>query len=96
MSIQLSEEEIRKIAKDRVQARKGFYSHLTVYILVNLMLIAIWWFTDSGNRYFWPMWVMLFWGIGIIFNAVRVFSRHDTVKENREIEKEIEKIKSGK
>jgi hypothetical protein len=89
----MSEEEIREIATRRVRAKKGFYSHLTAYIIVNLMLVAIWYFT--GHGYFWPMWVMLFWGIGLIFNAVSVFSRHDISWETREIEKEVEKIKKS-
>jgi hypothetical protein len=91
MSTQISEEEIRKVATQRVQAKKGFYSHLTAYILVNLMLLAIWYFTGAG--YFWPMWVLLFWGIGLIVNGITVFARRDMGWEKREIEKEIEKIK---
>ena len=90
---QMSEEEIRRVATDRVKARKGFFSHLTVYVLVNLMLVAIWYFT--GAHYFWPMWVMLFWGIGVIVNAIAVFARHDTGWEKREIEKEVAKIKKS-
>jgi len=89
----MSEDEIRKIAHERVKAKKGFYSHLTVYVLVNLMLVAIWYFTGAG--YFWPMWVILFWGIGLIFNAVTTFSRHDISWETKEIEKEVERIKKS-
>lgn len=88
---QMSEEEIRRIATQRVQAKKGFYAHLTAYVLVNLMLIAIWYFT--GAKYFWPMWVLLFWGIGVIVNGVTVFIRRDIGWEKKEIEKEMEKIK---
>jgi len=87
----MSEEEIRKIATQRVQAKKGFYSHLTIYILVNLMLIAIWYFT--GAQYFWPGWVLLFWGIGLAINGITVFVIRDTGWEKREVEKEIERIK---
>jgi len=90
---QMSEEEMRQIATHRVQAKKGFYAHLTAYVLVNLMLIAIWYFT--GAKYFWPMWTLLFWGIGLIINGVTVFVRHDSGWEKREIEKEIEKIKKS-
>jgi hypothetical protein len=91
LSTQMSEEEIRKVATQRVQAKKGFYTHLTVYILVNLMLIAIWYFTGAHN--FWPMWVLLFWGIGLIVNGVTVFVIRDLGWEKREVEKEIERIK---
>jgi len=93
MSKKMSEEEIREIATKRVRARKGFYSHLTAYIIVNLMLVVIWYFTGAG--YFWPMWVILFWGIGLIFNAVATFSRHDISWETKAIDKEVEKIKKS-
>lgn len=91
---QMPEEEIRKIATGRVRAKKGFYSHLTVYILINLMLVAIWFFTGAG--YFWPMWVMLGWGIGLIINGVAVFSKRDSGWEKREIEKEMDKIRKSR
>jgi hypothetical protein len=57
------------------------------------MLVAIWYFTGAG--YFWPMWVMLFWGIGLVFNAVAVFIKRDIGWEKRAVEKEIEKIKKS-
>jgi class 3 adenylate cyclase len=41
----------------------SFRIHLTVYILVNVMLVAIW--AASGGGYFWPVWPLLGWGIGV-------------------------------
>jgi hypothetical protein len=93
MSKKMSDDEIRDLATHRVRRRRGFYSHLTAYILVNLMLVAIWYFTGRG--YFWPGWVMLFWGIGLVFNGVAVFAKGDIGSERRAIEKEIEKIKKS-
>jgi class 3 adenylate cyclase len=37
--------------------------HLTTYILVNLLLIGIW--AASGGGYFWPIWPILGWGVGV-------------------------------
>lgn len=37
--------------------------HATVYVVVNVMLIAIW--AASGGGYFWPIWPILGWGIGV-------------------------------
>ncbi len=34
-----------------------------LYAVVNVMLIAIW--AASGGGYFWPIWVILGWGIGL-------------------------------
>lgn len=38
--------------------------HLRAYIAVNLMLVAIWALTGAG--YFWPIWPIVGWGIGLI------------------------------
>ena len=37
--------------------------HATIYVVVNVMLIAIW--AASGGGYFWPIWPLLGWGIGL-------------------------------
>jgi hypothetical protein len=63
-------------AKKRVKQIKGFYVHLTVYLIVNLfILISV--FLSSGDwRIFWE-WnsfsTAIFWGIGLFFHAFNVF-----------------------
>ncbi len=42
-------------------------AHLTVYALVNLFLIGVW--AASGAGYFWPIWPMLGWGLGVAAHA---------------------------
>jgi uncharacterized protein DUF1707/2TM domain-containing protein len=37
---------------------------LAAYVAVNLMLIVIWAVTGAG--YFWPIWPLLGWGIGLV------------------------------
>jgi class 3 adenylate cyclase len=43
--------------------RTSFHIHLTVYIVVNLALVLIWAVTGAG--YFWPIWPLIGWGIGV-------------------------------
>ena len=50
---------------------QGFKTHLTLYALVNVMLIGIW--AASGGGYFWPIWPMLGWGIGVAINGFVVY-----------------------
>jgi hypothetical protein len=45
------------------QAR-GVRAHASAYVWVSLGLIAIW--AATGMGYFWPMWPMLGWGIGVV------------------------------
>jgi class 3 adenylate cyclase len=37
--------------------------HLTIYLVVNVLLIGIW--AAAGGGYFWPIWPILGWGIGV-------------------------------
>jgi class 3 adenylate cyclase len=41
--------------------------HATAYVLVNVFLIAIW--AAAGGGYFWPVWPILGWGIGLGMHA---------------------------
>ena len=41
--------------------------HATIFAVVNLALIAIW--AAAGGGYFWPIWPILGWGIGLGMHA---------------------------
>ncbi len=43
---------------------RSFRAHATSYLLVMALLVAIWALTSPGG-YFWPIWPMLGWGIGL-------------------------------
>lgn len=64
MAKQLSEVEV----KARVRELRKFYIDLTLYGTVNLGLVLIW--AISGGGYFWPIWVIVGWGIGMALNAI--------------------------
>jgi len=42
-----TDDELRQIARKRAEEKAGFYTHFAIYILVNLFLIAVWWFTGG-------------------------------------------------
>ena len=46
------------------EARYGFRWHLAIYIIVNLGLVAIWYYTGAGFP--WPLFPTLFWGLGVL------------------------------
>jgi hypothetical protein len=56
-------------------ARQAFYRALFAYVVINLSLIGIWAF--SGRGAFWPIWVVLGWGLAMAFYAFRVFGPQD-------------------
>ncbi len=63
----------RQAARRRVQARRDFGSHLVAYVVINTSLVVIWMITGTG--YFWPVWVIALWGVGLAMHAWDVFVR---------------------
>jgi adenylate cyclase len=74
-------------AIERIQAKRAFGRHATIYVAVNLLLIAIWAITSRG--YFWPIWPLLGWGVGLGVNYRRAFYHRPISDE--EIRREVEK-----
>ena len=59
--------------------------HLTTYLVVNAMLIAIW--AAAGGGYFWPIWPILGWGIGVGCHAAPLIaSRGRRARPDRALE----------
>jgi hypothetical protein len=67
-----SEQELRSRARKIAEDKVGFYVHLTIYIVVNAMLVFIWWW--AGDGFPWFIFVMVFWGIGLVAHGVGTFS----------------------
>jgi hypothetical protein len=83
--MQRSEQELRDRAIERIKDKQGFYAHLLAYVLVNALIIAIW--AMAGGGFFWPMFAILGWGIGIAFHWYGVFVEHEPTEED--IQREI-------
>ena len=79
-------QEERKWAINRIRAKRAFWVHLAVYIAVNALLVFIW--AASSGDYFWPMWPMLGWGIGVVSHAVTVHVGPSKISEDQ-IEREL-------
>jgi hypothetical protein len=86
--VMATEEELREVAKQRVEKRRDLGTHLVVYCVVNAMLVGVWALTGGG--YFWPAWVMGFWGIGVIMNIWDVYFRRPVTEHD--IEQEMKRL----
>jgi hypothetical protein len=82
-------DEQREWAIKRIRAKRGFWIHSSVYLVVNAALVLIWALTDTS--YFWPVWPMLGWGIGVVAHAVSVFVGSPKISEER-INREVQRF----
>ena len=83
---QQRDEQLWKIAKKRVAFKWSFAS----YIIVNSFLVCIWYFTSNRSTYFWPIWPILGWGIGIALQYIRAYHGNSILS----IENEYNKLKN--
>ena len=67
----MEEQERYRKAKERVKEIKGFYIHATMYLLVNAGLVVI--NLTTSNEYYWFVWPILGWAIGLVAHAIAVF-----------------------
>jgi hypothetical protein len=86
----MSEQETRyQSAKGRVEALRGFYVHLIVYVVVNLGLLAINMLASPDHLWFY--WPWMGWGIAVALHALRVFGSGRWLGADWE-EKKIEEL----
>ena len=65
---------LREEAIKRLKKRRDFGVHLFVYCLVNGFIVVIWAMTNV-HGFFWPIFPILGWGIGLVLNAWDVYRR---------------------
>lgn len=71
MSDTKGEHEKYLAAKAHVEAIKGFYIHLIVFIAVMIGLLGA---DYAGGGSWWVQWPLIGWGLGILAHAYLVFS----------------------
>ena len=84
-----TEQEIREQAIELLKKKRDFKMHVLMYVTVNAFLVAIWAVSDSG--FFWPIFPILGWGIGVIANAYDVYGRKPISEE--EIRREVDRLR---
>ncbi len=85
-------------AKKRVAELKGFYIHLTVFILVNIFIItaSVLGRMTNGESFteaffnFGTFSTFIFWGLGLLFHGSKVFSYNPFFNKDWE-ERQIQK-----
>ena len=64
--------DLRQAAVTRLRKKRDLQAHALSFVLVNLFLNAIWLLTTPGGFY-WPMFPLLGWGIGLAFHVWDVY-----------------------
>jgi hypothetical protein len=70
---EISGTDLRARAVLRLKKKAEFRTHLFVYLVVNAFIIGIWAVTGVG--FFWPVFPLFGWGIGLVMHAWDVYWR---------------------
>jgi hypothetical protein len=89
MRDETKDEELRERAIRRLKKKRDFHAHLLVYALVNSFLVIIW--AVTGAHFFWPIFPMVGWAIGVVMNAWDVYRPEEPDEEH--IRREMELMK---
>jgi hypothetical protein len=81
-------------AKKRVCAIRDFYTHVVVYIVVNIGLFALNFVTSYGR--WWFYWVIFGWGLGVLGHAYDVYGSNFFFGKDWEDKKIAEILDKGK
>jgi hypothetical protein len=82
------EVQLRERALKHLKKRRDFKAHVLIYVMVNTFLVVIWAVTGAG--FFWPVFPIVGWGIGVVMNAWDVYVGEDFDEE--QIQREIEHL----
>jgi hypothetical protein len=83
-----TDEELREQAIAQLKKKRDFRTHIFIYVLVNAMLVVIW--AVTGADFFWPIFPIVGWGIGVAANAWDVYGRKPISED--EIRRETERL----
>lgn len=76
-----STDDRREAAIKRLNDKREFRTHAVVFVAVNLMLVVIW--AATGGGYFWPIWAIGGWGVGLLFHGYDAYSGPEQFSESQ-------------
>lgn len=85
----ITADSLRQRAITRLKKKADFRVHVVIYLTVNAFLVAIWWVTGAG--FFWPVFPILGWAIGVLANAWDVYGPEAVTEEG--IRREMERMR---
>ena len=84
-----AEHELRARAEKRLRDQRDLGAHVLAYVLVNGFLVVIW--ASTSNGFFWPLFPIAGWGIGLAFHVWDVWS---PAPSERRIQAEMDRLRN--
>src|SRR5690242_5354848 len=73
--------ELRSRADTSLQRRRDIMCRRLVYLIVNTFRVVIWAVASGPDGFFWPVFPLVGWGIGVVMNAWDVYRPEELVED---------------
>jgi 2TM domain-containing protein len=80
---QQHEDALWKVAKKRAAFKWSF----SAYVFAMFSLVCIWLFSTGPLSYFWPIWPIIGWGIGILFQYLAAYQGNNLFTAEQEYQR---------
>lgn len=80
----------RKAALNRISAQRAFWRYAAVWVIVAIVMTFLW--LVFGRGYFWPIWVIGFMAIGLLFMGINAFGPRTGPPSEERIQQEMDKM----
>jgi hypothetical protein len=84
--------ELRERALEVLKKRRDFRGHLLIYTAVNVFLVVLWAVTSGTDAFFWPVFPIAGWGIGLVAHWWDAYHGDDFTED--QIQHEMERLSS--
>lgn len=86
-AVGMDEDALRRRAVGNLHARRSFWMQLGIYVIINAVLFWAW--ANNGFGFPWPLFVLVFWGIGLMWQGIALFGRGD---DESRIQREMDRL----
>lgn len=90
------DDDIRAAARANIKARNDFHVILTIFGVIALLLIAIWFFSTGPASYFWPVWPILGMFVAAVFVGLDAYGITRRRITEADIDAEVERMTAGR
>lgn len=85
--LDVTEDPRRQAAISHLKAKRDLAANAVSFVVVNAFLTVIW--AVGGRGFFWPVFVMAGWGVGLVLHAWSVFGAEPITEAD--IQREMER-----
>ncbi len=89
------QESLREEAMQSLKRKRDFRNDVFAYFVVNGLLVVIWLFIalTSDHWFFWPIFPLAGWGIGLIFHWRDTYRRRSITQDD--VDREMRRLRAS-